>query len=188
MSLAKLGGAKRVLVSERDIQEREDLDEDEVDEHVEEHSKTPTAQSVRRNFDFDAPQHHDFNQDDTFTADSWFGNLMPIIDAEHKDSPDQGFGNIFDHLNEKPTSSIREFVDNNKSRRDSVHSMITQIRRRKSGRKITVPKPFHLLTNGGGVSKKVAVASPFVPLAVKLQKIQTDTPERFHKKPKVGFD
>ena len=73
MIIAKLGGAKRVLKSERDVTGDQDL-EDDVDEPMEEElSKTPTASSVLQNFDFDAPKWKDFNQEDTFNADSWFG-------------------------------------------------------------------------------------------------------------------
>ena len=89
-------------------------------------------------------------------------------------------------MNSSNPRNIKEFVDSNQNRRDSVHSLITQIRSRKSGRQTTKPKPFHLMTNNKPrVSKKVSPPTPYVPLAVKLQKLQSDTPERFHKKPKV---
>ena len=74
----KLGGAKRIPVSERELQIDQDMDEDEVYQPEDEFSTTPKAERIQRSFDFDAPQHHNFNEEDTFTADSWFGNLFQL--------------------------------------------------------------------------------------------------------------
>ncbi|KAJ3252385.1 hypothetical protein HK103_001598 [Boothiomyces macroporosus] len=139
---------------------------------------TPTNKSQSPSFEFNAPQFHDFSQQEDKNPDNWFGNYIITIDTrtETPDLPE-----------EKPKKEKKRPAPTKMKlrKRSLTHPMTLRKRaepaavQKKTKRGLTIPKPFNLSKTKSQVQPK----SPFVPLAVKVSKFHQQTPARFKTKP-----
>jgi hypothetical protein len=189
-----LGVAQRVTVAER-----QQIESEVVEEINEQDVATPTAAKLR-NLEFNAPQYYDFTKEPSIDADKWFGIDGMNLDEQGGNSETPKVQNIFGHLRmDELKGSADDLTEKRKGSqgkgRSSNHKMILRKRVGKqtqgvTAKKIkrpstTVPKPFNFRRAAQNIKENDPGKSPFVPLAVKLKELETATPDRFKKKPKV---
>jgi hypothetical protein len=167
--------------------------QDEDQDMFEDQEATPTAASVSKTHEFDAPKFKDFasNEPDiSVNDDGWFGKSA-LPDTNHPDkrvvSPQDPTLRPRNLLAEAASPSILLPV--------AKHVMV--LRKRSSGvaKKtarskhntiggMTIPKPFNLVTAAKKTLRSAAQEprSPFVPLAIKLQGFEKQVADR---KPRV---